>query len=94
MEVIRKPQQTATEVISLRVTAGLKKEHAKARATAQRQEIDMTAMVTKALSEVFKTIEQTSSAQPDVRKRLQNSLHNSGDAGGEIDHAPNNGGPK
>jgi hypothetical protein len=61
MEVIRKPQQPATETISIRVTAGLKKEYAKARDIAQRQGIDLTAMATNALSEVFKTIAQASS---------------------------------
>lgn len=61
MEIIRKPQQPATETLSIRVTAGLKKEHAKAREVADRQGIDMTAMVTNALSEVFKAIVQTSS---------------------------------
>lgn len=94
MEVIRKPQQIATEVISIRVTAGLKKEHAKARATAQRQDIDMTTMVTKALSEVFKSIEHASSGQPDGRKRLQQSLQNSVDEDGGVDNTLNNGGPK
>jgi hypothetical protein len=61
MEIIRKPQQPATEMISIRVTAGLKKEHTRAREAAQRLGIDMTAMVTSALSEVFKAITQSSS---------------------------------
>ena len=80
MEVIRKPQQPATEIISIRVTEGLKKEYAKARDIAQRQDIDMTAMVTNALSEVFKTIihagtrgaASPSASGADGRKRLQN----------------------
>jgi hypothetical protein len=61
MEVIRKPQAPATEVISVRVSAGLKKEHAKARDIAERLGIDLTAMASSALSEVFKTITQASS---------------------------------
>lgn len=61
MEVIRKPQQPATEMISIRVTAGTKKEYAKVRDIAQRQGIDITAMMTNALSEVFKAITQASS---------------------------------
>jgi hypothetical protein len=60
MEIIRKPQEPATETLSVRVTAGLKKEHARARDVAQRQGIDMTAMVTNALSDVFKAIIQSS----------------------------------
>lgn len=60
-EIIRKPQQPATEMISVRVTAGMKKEHARAREIAERQGIDMTAMLTNALSDVFKAIIQTSS---------------------------------
>ena len=70
MEIIRKPEETATEIISIRVTTGLKKEHTKARVSAQRQGIDMTAMVTKALSDVFKNIEQAGSIQGS--KRIQN----------------------
>jgi hypothetical protein len=61
MEIIRKPQEPATEVISFRVAAGLKKDFAKARDIAQRQGIDLTAMLSNALSEVFKAIAQTSS---------------------------------
>jgi hypothetical protein len=61
MEIIRKPQQPATETISIRVAAGTKKDFAKARDIAQRQGIDLTAMVSTALSEVFKAIAQASS---------------------------------
>jgi hypothetical protein len=60
MEIIRKPQATATEMISIRVTAGLKKEYARARDLAQRQGIDLTAMVSNAVTEVCKAITQTS----------------------------------
>jgi hypothetical protein len=58
MEVIRKPQPPATEVLSIRVSAGMKKEYAKARDIADRQGIDLTAMVSNALSEVCKTVAQ------------------------------------
>jgi hypothetical protein len=61
MEIIRKPQQPPTEMISVRVTAGLKKEYARARDLAQRQGIDLTAMVSNAVSEVCKAITSTSS---------------------------------
>jgi hypothetical protein len=59
MEIIRKAQPPATETLSVRVAAGLKKEHSRARDVAQRQGIDMTAMVSNALSDVFKAITQT-----------------------------------
>lgn len=59
-EIIRKPQQPATEMVSIRVTAGMKKEHARARDIAERQGIDMTAMLTNALNDVFKAIIQSS----------------------------------
>jgi hypothetical protein len=56
VEVIRKPKRIATEIISLRVIAGLKKDLAKAREIAERLEIDMTAMMSNALSDVFNAI--------------------------------------
>jgi hypothetical protein len=55
-EIVRKPQVAPTTVIALRVEASLKDEHAKARKVAERQNIDLTAMVSAALSDVFKAI--------------------------------------
>ncbi len=76
MEVIRKPKQPAIEIISVRVTAGLKKDQAKAREIAERLDIDLTAMVTQALGDVFNSIIHagTRAAAPvaDDRKRIQN----------------------
>jgi hypothetical protein len=56
MELIHKPEQTPTTVISVRVEAAIKKDLARAREKAAREGIDMTAMVTAALSEVAKAI--------------------------------------
>jgi hypothetical protein len=55
-EVIRKPQPTLTTVLSVRVEASLKDEYAKARKTAERQNIDLVAMMTTALGDVFKAV--------------------------------------
>ncbi len=55
-EVVRKPQVPPTEVLSVRVDASLRKEYAKAREVAHRQDIDLTAMVSAALRDVFTTI--------------------------------------
>ncbi len=55
-EIVRKPQPTPTTVISVRVEASLKDDYAKARKTAERQNIDLTAMLTAALSDVFKAV--------------------------------------
>jgi hypothetical protein len=62
-EIVRKPQPTPTIVLSLRVEAWLKDEHAKARKTAERQSIDLTAMCTAALSDVFKAVANAGSAK-------------------------------
>jgi len=56
MELIRKPEQTPTTVISVRVELAIKKDFMRARELAARQGIDMTAMCTAALNEVAKTI--------------------------------------
>jgi hypothetical protein len=56
MEIIRKPKPPATEIISIRVIAGIKKEHAKASDTAKRLDIDMTQMITNALTDVYNSI--------------------------------------
>jgi hypothetical protein len=55
-EVIRKPQATLTTILSVRVDASLKDEYAKARKAAERQNIDLTAMMTAACSDVFKAV--------------------------------------
>jgi len=55
-ELIRKPQATITTVLSIRVEASLKDECAKARKTAQRQNIDLTAMLSAAIGDVFKAV--------------------------------------
>ena len=91
MEVIRKPKQPAIEIISVRVTAGLKKDQAKAREIAERLEIDMTAMVTQALGDVFNSIVHagTKATAPEDRKRIQNvnSLQNVNMVEGAEPHA-------
>ena len=96
MEVIRKPKQPAIEIISVRVTAGLKKDQAKAREIAERLEIDLTAMVTQALGDVFNSIIHagTKAGAPDDRKRIQNvnSLQNVNMIDGAEPHV--NGGTK
>ncbi len=55
-EVIRKPQATLTTVLSVRVEASLKDEYAKARKAAERQNIDLVAMMSTALGDVFKAV--------------------------------------
>jgi hypothetical protein len=55
-ELVRKPQPTPTTVISVRVEASLKDDYAKARKTAERQNIDLTAMLSAALGDVFKAV--------------------------------------
>ena len=93
MEVIRKPKQPAIEIISVRVTAGLKKDQAKAREIAERLDIDMTAMVTQALGDVFNSIihagTKAGAPAPDDRKRIQNvnSLQNVNMVEGAEPHA-------
>jgi hypothetical protein len=61
MEIIKKPQPPATETLSIRVAAGLRKEYAKAREQAERQNIDLMTMMSTALSDVFKAVAQASS---------------------------------
>lgn len=56
MEVIRKPEQSPTSVISVRVELAIKKDFMRAREIATGQGIDMTAMCTAALGEVAKAI--------------------------------------
>jgi hypothetical protein len=56
MEVIRKPQQTPTGTITVRVELPVKKDFTRAREVAARQHIDMTAMVSAALGEVAKAV--------------------------------------
>ena len=96
MEVIRKPKQPAIEIISVRVTAGLKKDQAKAREIAERLDIALTAMVTQALGDVFNSIIHagTKAGSADDRKRIQNvnSLPNVNMIDGAEPHA--NGGTK
>ena len=55
-ELIRKPQATLTTVLSIRVEAALKEEYPKARKAAERQNIDLTAMLTAAIGDVFKAV--------------------------------------
>jgi hypothetical protein len=55
-EVIHKPITTPTVLLSVRVEAPVKTEYAKARAAAERQNIDLTSMMSAALSDVFKTV--------------------------------------
>ena len=62
-EVIRKPQATLTTVLSIRVEAALKDEYPKARKAAERQNIDLTAMMTAAISDVFKAVMGAGSAK-------------------------------
>ena len=62
-EIVRKPQPTPTTVLSVRVEASLKDDYAKARKTAERQNIDLTAMLTAALSDVFKAVANAGSAK-------------------------------
>jgi hypothetical protein len=59
MEVIRKPEQTPTTVISIRVELPVKKELARAREKAARDNIDMTAMASAALLEMARAILNT-----------------------------------
>jgi hypothetical protein len=61
MEIVKKPKPIPTETLSIRVLAGLRKEYAKAREQADRQEIDLMAMISTALSDVFKSVAQASS---------------------------------
>lgn len=55
-EIIRKPQQPATDTITVRVEIPVKKDLTRARELAARQNIDMTAMVSAALGEVAKAV--------------------------------------
>jgi hypothetical protein len=62
-EIVRKPQPPSTIVLSVRVEAALKDEYAKARKAADRQSIDLSAMMTAALADVFKTVIGSGSAK-------------------------------
>ena len=62
-EIVRKPQPTPTTVLSVRVEASLKDEYAKARKAAERQNIDLTAMASAALGDVFKAVLGAGSAK-------------------------------
>ena len=62
-EIVRKPQPTPTTVLSVRVEASLKDEYAKARKAAERQNLDLSAMMSAALGDVFKTVIGTSSTK-------------------------------
>ena len=55
-EIVRKPQPIPTTVLSVRVEASLKDEYAKARKAADRQNLDLSAMMSAALGDVFKTV--------------------------------------
>ena len=55
-EIVRKPQPIPTTVLSVRVEASLKDEYAKARKAAERQSVDLSAMMSIALGDVFKTV--------------------------------------
>jgi hypothetical protein len=55
-EIVRKPQTPSTIVLSVRVEVSLKDEYVKARKAAERQSIDLPAMMTTALADVFKTV--------------------------------------
>ena len=55
-EIVRKPQPIPTTVLSVRVEASLKDEYAKARKAADRQNLDLSAMISAALGDVFKTV--------------------------------------
>jgi hypothetical protein len=61
MEVIRKPDETPTIVIGVRIEASFKEVWQRARKKAERDHVDMTAMSTKALGEVVKAILGTAS---------------------------------
>ncbi len=65
-EIVRKPQPTPTIVLSIRLEASLKDEYAKARKTAERQSIDLTAMMSTALTDVFKAVANAGSAKVSV----------------------------
>jgi hypothetical protein len=62
-EIVRKPQPTPTTVLSVRVDASLKDEYAKARKAADRQSIDLSAMMSVALGDVFKAVIGASSTK-------------------------------
>jgi len=53
-------------VLSIRLEASLKDEYAKARKTAERQSIDLTAMMSTALTDVFKAVANAGSAKVSV----------------------------
>jgi len=55
-EVIHKPQPKPTVLLTVRVEAPIKDEYAKARKAADRQSIDLTSMMSTALSDVFKAV--------------------------------------
>jgi len=70
MEIISKPKPPATEVVSVRVLAGLKKEHSKASGIAKRLDIDMTQMISNALTDVYNSI-----ARMDRNKRVNTDVN-------------------
>jgi hypothetical protein len=55
-EVIHKPQPKPTVLLTVRVEAPIKDEYAKARKVADRQNIDLTSMISTALNDVFKAV--------------------------------------
>jgi len=97
MEVIRKPKPPETETISVRVIAGLKKEHAKAREIADRLDIDMTQMITNALTDVYGSITRMSTRGaassttpgPDERKRVNTDVNKHMDVNTNVNPSSN-----
>ncbi len=62
-EVIRKPQPTLTVLLTVRLEAAVKKDYTKAREVADRQHIDLSAMMSNALREVFNAVIATASGK-------------------------------